>query len=220
MKTLVVMSRKGGTGKTTVAVNLAVEAQARGLRVLLLDVDPQRSAGEWARLRRGRGPAVQETSGGKLYMTRLAAERSGLDLLIVDTPCAPEAETLQAVALADLCLVVTRPSFLDIAAAAHSAEAVRRLGRRGVVVLSQAPSARQGAEHPMVLKALEAIRFTGWPTARAGLRARADYQAAVAQGASVAEYNPRGTAAREIATLFDDLAARLDLPRPALAQAG
>ena len=51
MRTVALLARKGGTGKTTLAVHLAVLAAETGRRVLLVDTDPQRSAGDWWRVR-------------------------------------------------------------------------------------------------------------------------------------------------------------------------
>ena len=47
MKTLAVLSRKGGTGKTTLAIHLAVAAENAGHTVVLIDLDPQASAAKW-----------------------------------------------------------------------------------------------------------------------------------------------------------------------------
>jgi chromosome partitioning protein len=51
MHTIAVLSQKGGAGKTTVAVNLAVYASLQGAKVAILDIDPQASASSWADLR-------------------------------------------------------------------------------------------------------------------------------------------------------------------------
>ncbi len=211
MKTIVVTSRKGGVGKTTVSVNIALAAFAAGSRVLLADIDPQRSATDALKARTRPGPSLVETSAGKLFQLHMAAGREGVDLLVIDTPSTPEAEVALAMNLADLCVLVSRPNFLDVASVVRSADAVRRLGRTGVVVLNQAPPSRKGVEPPAVLRAIEALRFGGLPLATVGLRARAAYQAAIAHGASVAEWAPDSTAAREIAGLWRDLERRLGL---------
>lgn len=215
MKTIVVTSRKGGVGKTTLALNLALAAFGGGAKVLLADIDPQRSATDALKARTRPGPALVETTAGKLFQLHMAAGREGVDLMVIDTPSTPEAEVALAMNIADLCVLVSRPNFLDVASVVRSSEAVRRLGRTGVVVLNQAPPSRKGVEPPAVLRAIEALRFGGLPLASVGLRSRTVYQAAIAHGVSVAEWDANSTAAREIAGLWRDLERRLGLQRNA-----
>lgn len=209
MKTLAVISRKGGSGKTTLSVNLAITAHLAGLKVMLADIDPQRSASDSLRARTGDGPFLAEINAGKLFSTKAQAQQADFDAVIIDTPAAPEAEVLQAINSADLCVLVCRPTFLDIASVARSAESVRRLGKKGIIVLSQAPSRRNGVEPPAVIKAAEALRFTGMPLAPIGLRARTVFQQSVAHGRSVCEWEPGSAAAEEINRLWDLIAPML-----------
>lgn len=209
MKTLAVISRKGGAGKTTLSVNLAITAHLAGLKIMLADIDPQRSASDSLRARTGDGPVLAEINAGKLFSTQTQAQHSDFDALVIDTPAAPEADVLQAINCADLCVLVCRPTFLDIASVVRSAESVRRLGKKGVIVLSQAPSRRNGVEPPAVIKAAEALRFTGMPLAPIGLRARTAFQQSVAHGRSVCEWEPGSAAAEEISRLWDLIAPML-----------
>ena len=86
VKTITVLSRKGGAGKTTLAVNLALTAFLQGRKVVLADIDPQRSASDALRARREPGPILAEVTAGKLFMTKSNAMRDGVDYLFIDTP--------------------------------------------------------------------------------------------------------------------------------------
>ncbi len=201
MRTIAVIARKGGSGKTTVAVHMAIAAHLRGRQTLLADADPQRSSSIVLKARRGTGPLVQETSGPKLFSLQVAALRAAVDCLLIDTAAGAEDEVAHAIVLADLSLLVIRPTFLDFAAAIRTADVLRRLHKPGVIVLNQAPVSRSGAEPPLVKKAHEALRLMRLPVAPTILRARAAYQSALETGCSVEEVAP-GPASEEVAQLW------------------
>ncbi|MBC7668031.1 MAG: ParA family protein [Gemmatimonadaceae bacterium] len=215
MKTLAVISRKGGAGKTTLSINLALASHLGGWRTMLADIDPQRSASDVMRARTGPGPTLAEINAGKLFQTRSHAIHDAYDVMLIDTPAAPDSDVAVAVNSADLCVLVCRPTFLDIASVARSAEMVRRLGKAAVIVLSQAPPKRGALEPVAVQKAVEALRFCGLPVAPVGLRSRAIYQQSIAHGRSVGEWDSASPAAQEISRLWDHLAAQLTLDQQA-----
>ena len=218
MKILTVMSRKGGAGKTTVAVNLTLAARAAGIRAMLADADPLRSASEVLKAREDAPGVLFETSASKLFTLTDACRRSGVDLLVIDTPAAPEADVSECVKVADLCIAVARPTYLDLAATVQSVAVIQRLGREGLIVLNQAPPSRGGLEPPCVLKAFEALRFANLPVAPTALRSRLVYQSAFAQGRSVLEAEGGGPADREVRALFAQAWRRLN-GRPSAAAA-
>lgn len=209
VKTITVLSRKGGAGKTTLAVNLALMAFLAGYKVLLADMDPQRSASDALRARQDPGPALAEITAGKLFMTKSNAMREGYDFLFIDTPAAPEADVAQAVNVADFCLVAGRPSFLDLAPIVRSAEAVRRLGKGGLVVLNQAHTNRPEVAPVAFPEIMEALRFCGLPLAPHGLRSREVFQKAMAFGRCVAEQEPGSPAARDLERLWAHVEAQV-----------
>ncbi len=122
--------------------------------------------------------------------------------MVVDTPAVVEDEIAHAIVAADLCLLVVRPTFLDLAATIQTAEIVRRLRKPSLVVLNQAPSPRTGVENPTVKRALEALRMLRLPVVPTIVRARAGYQSALETGRSVEELDPPAEAAGEIAELW------------------
>ncbi|THD79408.1 MAG: ParA family protein [Phenylobacterium sp.] len=215
MKTLAVVSRKGGSGKTTVAVNLTMAARAMGVKAVLADADPLRSACDVLKGREDAASLIFETSAAKLFALIEASRRAGADLLIIDTPAVPEADVAEAVKVADLCLAVARPTYLDLAAAVRSVTIIQRLGKDGLIILNQCAPPRNGVEPPQVVKAFEALRFAGLPVASAVLRSRVGHQTAFAQRRSVLELDGQAAAAAEVRALFGEVWRRLRSERPA-----
>jgi chromosome partitioning protein len=201
MRTIAVIARKGGSGKTTVAVHMAIAAHLRGRRTLLADSDPQRSSSTVLRGRRDAGPDYAETCGVQLCGLQMSALRREFDALVIDTAAGAEEELAHAIVLADLSLLVIRPTFLDFAAAIRTADVLRRLKKPGMIVLNQAPVSRAGAEPPLVKKAHEALRLMRLPVAPTILRSRGVYQQALESGCSAEELGP-SPAAQEVAELW------------------
>ena len=202
MRTLAVLSRKGGTGKTTVALHLAVGAWLEGRKTLIADMDPQRSAMDWRRERPADGPQVAEAKAGALFPARQAATRAGVELMVLDTRPSTDMEAADAVRYADLCLIVVRPSFFDFKAIARTVELVSQMNRKGLFMLNQAPARRAGEEHKVVRDMVEALEGLGLPVCPVGLRYRAAYQNAVKQGLTAQESEPDSFAAFETNLLW------------------
>ncbi len=202
MRTLTVLSCKGGTGKTTLALHLAVAAARSGLNPLLGDMDPQRSASDWRRERRTPQPQVSELRPGALFTAHQAAQRAGHGLLILDTRPAIDQAASEAVRFSDLCLLVVRPSYFDLKAIERSVELVTNMGRRGMFVMNQAPHRRAGEEPRAIQAMVETLHGMGLPLARVGLRYRAAYQASVKFGLTAQEAVPDSPAAFEVNLLW------------------
>jgi chromosome partitioning protein len=115
MQRLVVASPKGGTGKTTIAACLAVEASLHLRRVACIDLDPQQSLAMWHALRaRMDGPEMVPT-GARLgsALDRVRAQPDPPNLVIVDTPPGSVGLTRRALEGASLALITTKASPLD-----------------------------------------------------------------------------------------------------------
>jgi chromosome partitioning protein len=203
MKSVAVIGRKGGSGKTTLSLHLAIGFERRGRKTILADADPQQSSMEVLKARRGEGPEVIASSGPKLFALKTAALRAGAQALVIDTPAVLEEEVAHAVVLSDLALLVVRPTFLDLAAAVRTSDIIRRLRKPGLVVLNQAPAARENIEPALVKRSIEALGMLRLPVAPVVLRARLAYQTALESGRSAEELVPETVANREMTAFCD-----------------
>lgn len=219
MRTIAVVSQKGGSGKTTLALQLTVGLWLRGRRTLLADIDPQRSSLEVLKMRRAPGPEHMASSGSKLFALQTTARREGVDALVIDTPAVLEDEVAQAVARADLAVMVLRPTYLDLAAAVNTSRSIRQLQKPGLIVLNQAPVARGGVEPPAVKRTIEALQLLRLPVAPCILRSRALHQTALERGCSAEEMEPGSPGGQEVAQLCAYIEALLFASDSAAAEA-
>ena len=123
MKTIALIAQKGGVGKTTLAVNLAV---ASGLRTAIFDLDQQESAAIWADRRKSDQPHVEFLTERRLSDALTAAERGMFELSIIDTPPAAGPQAYTAAQAADLILIPCRPSLVDLDAIGRTAQLIKR----------------------------------------------------------------------------------------------
>lgn len=203
-KVIAVVQQKGGSGKTTIAVNLAVTFARRGLSVALLDTDPQGSLGRWFMARRERlGEAGLEFSTSSAWGVSYECEklRRSADIVIIDTPPKVDADLRPALREADLVLVPVASSHVDLWATEGVLDLARRERKRVTVVLNRARAgSRLGAEVAAAALAMEA------GLAEAQLSNRVSFAETLGQGLGVDE--AANSAARaEIRALADEVMA-------------
>jgi chromosome partitioning protein len=202
MKVVGLLSRKGGVGKTTLAVHLAVLAQQAGRRTLLIDLDPQGSAAAWWRARDAETPALVETQPAELRGILDAAQADGVGLVVVDTRPSVEADVAHVAALSDLVLIPTRPAIFDLRAILGTLDVVKGTARRSLLVLNACPPARGAGEASIVTDARRALTAFGVPVAAVAITSRAAFSAAPVTGLTASETEPEGKAAKEICALW------------------
>jgi len=211
MKTVALIAQKGGVGKSTVAVNLAVAA---GLRVALFDLDPQESAVMWADRRQSDAPHVEFLTERRLSEALKVGAAQGFDLAVIDTPPAAGPQAYTAAQAADLVIIPCRPSLIDLDAIKRTAQLVKSAAIPAFVVFNAAP---HGAT--VLLDDARAIVVgVGLAIAPVVLRERSAFRAAWPLGKSAAEIDPKGKAAGEVAELQAWVFEQLQICTPELVQ--
>src|ERR1700676_5529752 len=114
MKTISIISQKGGAGKTTLALNLAGAAETFGHRCVVIDLDPQASAKGWHDHRQKESPVVISAQASRIKDVLETARQHGADICIIDTAPHSETAALAAARAADLILIPCRAGILDI----------------------------------------------------------------------------------------------------------
>lgn len=219
MRVLSIVSTKGGVGKTTLAVHLAVAAHTTGERVLLLDLDQQGSAVQWWKdrertmLERGGGEGatfdVRRAAADRLPNEVKAAERNGFTLVIIDTPPHADFPAARAVEVADLVLMPSRPGYFDLHAAKATIALVRDLRKTAFFVMNQVlhNSQQSGADASAFLEA------KGVKKAPLSITLLQPYVRALRDGLTAPEILPEGRQAEEIGDLWRWTSAQLDVAR-------
>mgnify|MGYP001467994938 CR=1 FL=1 len=205
-RVITVAQQKGGSGKTTVAVNLAVALRGRGHSVALLDTDPQGSLGRWflERLeRRGEDDDLEfgtSSAWGASYESEKLKKR--FDFVIIDTPPEIDSDLRPALRVADLVLVPVATSHVDLWATEGVLDLCARERRRALIVLNRAKAGtRLAAEVAGAAAELAA------DVADARLGNRIAFAEALGQGLGAAEMG-RGPAAAEAGALLAEVLTR------------
>lgn len=206
MKTVAILSQKGGAGKTTITVHLAVAAQLAGHIPVVIDLDPQASSADWKDGRRSETPVVVSVPASRLSQALEAARTGAADLVLIDTAPHSGEVALAAAEAADLVLIPCRAGILDLKAIASTARIVKLGGKRAYVVLNAVPPR---APH-VIADARAAVAVHGLDVAPITLQQRAAYAHALTVGQTAQEYEPDGKGGEDIAQLYAWLQGELD----------
>lgn len=214
---LALTGQKGGVGKSTIAICLAVEAMERGLRVLLVDADPQATARTWGDAALGAGhkaPTIVAMGATMIHPGQLDTLVGSYDLVVIDCPPRHDETQRAALMLSDMALLPCGPSSAEAWALASSIDLVTAARRvrpelRAAVVITRKKS--RTALGKSARDDLAAA--SGLPVLANELGDRIAYQEAIGFGLGVTTYVPRDPAADEVRALYDEIFTNKEAPR-------
>jgi chromosome partitioning protein len=199
MHVIGIASRKGGSGKTTLAAHLAVTAEAAGAGpVGVIDTDPQGGLAGWWNARTAHSPEWIDPVHG-LPAAVDATRAAGYGLLLIDTPAFMTDAIADVLELSDLILIPVRPSPNDFRAVGATVDLAKRSHRRMVFVISQATQrARITAEAAILLSQYGTV-------APVMVHSCVDFATSMTDGRTAGELDPDSRSAAEITALWSYL---------------
>jgi len=197
MQTIAFISQKGGTGKTTLAINLAIASELSRRPTVIVDLDPQASAKSWHDGRESESPVVISAQASRLPEILNIAKQNGAALSIIDTAPHSESASLAAARAADFVFIPCRPGILDLRAITSSADICALAKARAFAIINAAPPRGVLAD-----EAAEAMAGYGLEVAPIRITQRAAFVHSLTSGQGVMEYESAGKAAEEIQQIY------------------
>jgi chromosome partitioning protein len=196
MRSILVMNAKGGSGKTTMAINLASYYAVQGREVALVDYDPQYCALDWLETRPESRPKITGIEG----LQKGARVPRSTEVVILDAPAATHGRPVtELLGRAQTCIIPVIPSTIDLNAAWRFIDEITDLGRvlnRKVRVATVANRIRENSPgHFEIEEFLESVKLPGGRNLPfvACLRNSVNYSHAADRGLGIWEIAPSKT---------------------------
>ncbi|HVJ90828.1 MAG TPA: ParA family partition ATPase [Labilithrix sp.] len=202
--------QKGGVGKSTTAICLAMVALERGARVLLVDADPQGTTRTWAEVAAENGrptPSVVAMGPTMHVRGQLRNVAAGFDITFIDCPPRHGEVQRSALMVADLAVLPCGPSAADAWALAASLETLAEARSLREELSACILITRRQNRTSLGRGARKVLESAPLPVLATELGFRVAYQEALAAGQGITGYAPRDPASREITSLYDELEA-------------
>jgi chromosome partitioning protein len=202
MIAIAIVSQKGGAGKSTLTVHLAVAALRAGRKVAILDTDPQGSAAAWGEVRADDTPPVVAIAAADIASALAEARSEGYDVVLIDTQPRASASVANLIAAADWALIPVRPSVFDITTAEQTQRIVIAAGTPFAFVLNACP-----ARAPEIAEGRSVLAQLG-PVLGVAIGERRVYGRALQSGQAVQEFDAQSDAAIEIERAWSEIERR------------
>lgn len=206
MSIIAIVSQKGGSGKTTLALHLAASATQAKRPACIVDTDPQATAAAWGDWRGDFLPIVVTSPPARLARTiERARSQDDIEVVVIDTPPHAEAAMREAIKAADLVLIPSRPRAFDLHALEGVAEMLGHADTPAFVVFNAVP----GGATRQVEEAARSAKALGLEVCPISFGERADFHKSSAKGEVASEIDADGKAAKEAKKLWKWVAKQL-----------
>jgi chromosome partitioning protein len=200
-----ILNQKGGVGKTTLAVHIATALAQRGMKVLLVDADPQSSSLDWSASREGE-PLFPVIGLPKPSLHRdMPAIAADYEAVVIDGPPRVNELARSAIMASDLVLVPVQPSPYDV----WAAEEIIGLLKEASVFKENLKSAfvinRKIVNTAIGRDVREALSSYPLPVLKSQVGQRVGFAESAGRGQTVLETEPQGTASKEILALVKEI---------------
>jgi chromosome partitioning protein len=195
-----IIGQKGGGGKSTAAINLAVAAAEKDQAAVVIDTDQQTNASKWKDRRKADNVVVVAAPASRIMQTVQTARDHGADIVIIDTPGHSDTAALEAVRASDIVILPVEPQMFHLDTLPSMRDLIRLGGDTPTWVLINKlhPLASAQAER---LKKLIADKYS-IPVCPIHLTRLDVYATSADIGQAVLEDEPDGKAANDVRELY------------------
>ena len=208
-KVITIAQQKGGTGKTTLAVHLAMAfIKYHGLKVAIIDTDPQGSLGKWFMIRSENKVSNENLTFKTASLWGAQYESKTLkndhDIVIIDTPPKIEADARPSIEAADLVLIPMAASHVDFWATGAIAEIAKQAEKKILVQIN-----RSNQRSKLINKTKDFIKSLDLSSTKIIIGNRQIYTSSMGEGKTAVEKQKKGNAIEEIKNLSEQILSEL-----------
>ena len=204
-KVITVCQQKGGTGKTTLTVHLAMAfIKYHNLKVAIIDTDPQGSLGKWFMIRSEKKVSNENLTFKTASLWGAQYESKTLkndhDIIVIDTPPKIESDARPAIEAADLVIIPMAASHVDFWATGAIVEIAKKANKKILVQIN-----RSSQRSKLITKTNEFIKSLDLSSTKTIIGNRQIYTSAMGEGKTAVEKQKKGAAVEEIKNLSEQI---------------
>ena len=204
-KVITISQQKGGTGKTTLAVHLALAfIKYHNLKVAIIDTDPQGSLGKWFMIRTEKKVSSENLTFKTASLWGAQYESKTLkndnDIVIIDTPPKIESDARPSIEAADLVLIPMAASHVDFWATGAIVDIAKKANKKILVQIN-----RSSQRSKLIKKTKDFIKSLDLSSTKTIIGNRQIYTSSMGEGKTAVEKQKKGNAVEEIKNLSDQI---------------